>query len=63
MKGKPLEKKYKTWKRPKETTLSDDDFSRQLSGQGEDGKFMRILYLNPWVKTYKNRVNDESLRD
>ena len=63
MKGKPLEKIYRKWKRPQGTSLSDDDFSKGLAGQGEDGKFMRLLYLNPWVKTYRNRVDDESLRD
>ena len=63
MKGKPLERKCRKWRRPEETSLSDDPFSRELSNQGEDGKLMRLLYLNPWIKTYRHRIEDESLQD
>lgn len=61
----PFEKdgKYRKWKRPRKTVLSDDEFSKELSNQGEEGKFMRLLYLNSWVKIYRHKVQDEPLLD
>ena len=61
--GKPLEREFGKWKRPRRSVLSDDEFSRELAGQGDEGKLMRLLYLNPWIKIFRHHVDDESLRD
>ena len=42
--------------------LADDDFSKELQGQGDDGLFLRTLYLKPWPLIYSQRVNDQSIR-
>ena len=39
-----------------------DEFSHELKKQGEDGRFMSMLYLTPWPMIYKKRVSDEPVR-
>ncbi len=56
-------KKSRRMKRPRETSLQDDPFSKELARQGEDGRLMRRLYLNPWTNVYKAHLSDESLHD
>ena len=56
-------KKIRMARRAKRTRFVDNFFSKELAKQGEDGKHMRLLYLNPWTRIYEVRVIDESLRD
>ena len=39
----------------------EDDFSKELKKQGDDGMILRRLYLCQPMVHYMNRVNDESL--
>jgi len=42
--------------------LPEDNFSRALSNQGDEGKLMRILYLKHPTVIYQRKVSDESIR-
>jgi hypothetical protein len=41
--------------------MMDDSFSRELENQGDDGRWLRYLYLQESMVTYRKRVNDEPL--
>lgn len=48
--------------RKKRNGLIDDEFSEELKSQGEDGQYLRMLYLRNPMTIYAKKVNDESIR-
>jgi hypothetical protein len=46
----------------KKVFLVQDEFSRDLASQGEDGKILSMLYLRNPMDTYIRKVNDESIQ-
>ena len=42
--------------------LPEDDFSRELKTQGDDGKLLALLYQRNPMAVYIKRVSDESIR-
>ena len=53
--------KYRKPLSKRDDMMQDDQFSRELSKQGKDGKLLRLLYLQESMITYRRRVNDEPL--
>lgn len=41
--------------------MQDDEFSLELSEQGDTGRYFRVLYLREPMITYRKRVEDESI--
>ena len=41
--------------------MVEDAFSRELARQGDEGRMMRLLYLQESMITYCKRVQDEPL--
>lgn len=46
-------------RRKKNRRLRDDEFSKSLKEQGEEGKIMRMLYLRNPMDIYIKKVSDE----
>ena len=57
----PTNGRAKKFRHRKRRSLSDNDFSRELAKQGDEGKFMRLLFLKNPMVIYMARLNDEPI--
>ena len=49
-------------RRHRNGTMVEDEFSKALAEQGQEGQIMRMLYLRNPMDIYMRKVNDESIR-